>query len=156
MFTRMCFITSLSDNVRCKGHQTRLQVKRTSRLCLKRKLKSVWKSNAFKTWNVGCVLHFKCQRKIANTKIYEDKRDLYCSHMTHFHQKLIRSRPFLLLRLFRGILFTIFKVSVILLTVTRGRHIDISLSHQGELDTNMFSFSYTAYVIILYGLYLTN
>ena len=33
----------LSDNVRCKMHQTRLQVKRTSHLRLKRKLK-------------GCVL----------------------------------------------------------------------------------------------------
>ena len=31
----------LSDNVRCKMHQTCLQVKRTSRLRLKRKLKSV-------------------------------------------------------------------------------------------------------------------
>ena len=31
----------LSDNVQCKMHQTRLQVKRTSRLRLKRKLKSV-------------------------------------------------------------------------------------------------------------------
>ena len=31
------------DNVRCKMHQTRLQVKWTSRLRLKRKLKSVWK-----------------------------------------------------------------------------------------------------------------
>ena len=31
----------LSYNVRCKMHQTRLQVKRTSRLRLKRKLKSV-------------------------------------------------------------------------------------------------------------------
>ena len=26
--------------------------------------------------NAGCVLRFK--RKIANAKIYEDKRDLYC------------------------------------------------------------------------------
>ena len=33
----------VSNNVRCKMHQTRLQVKRTSRLRLKRKLKSVWK-----------------------------------------------------------------------------------------------------------------
>ena len=31
----------LSSNVPCKMHQTRLQVKRTSRLRLKRKLKSV-------------------------------------------------------------------------------------------------------------------
>ena len=28
--------------------------------------------------NAGCVLRFKCKRKIANAKIYEDKRDLYC------------------------------------------------------------------------------
>ena len=33
----------VSDNVRCKMHQMRVQVKRTSRLRLKRKLKSVWK-----------------------------------------------------------------------------------------------------------------
>ena len=42
----MCDVTGHShwiDNVRCKMHQTRLQVKRTSRLRLKRKLKSVWK-----------------------------------------------------------------------------------------------------------------
>ena len=32
---------NLSDNVRCKMHQMRVQVKRTSRLRLKRKLKSV-------------------------------------------------------------------------------------------------------------------
>ena len=40
----MCDVTGHShwiDNVRCKMHQTRLQVKRTSRLRLKRKLKSV-------------------------------------------------------------------------------------------------------------------
>ena len=42
----MCDVTGHShwiDNVRCKMNQTRLQVKRTSRLRLKRKLKSVWK-----------------------------------------------------------------------------------------------------------------
>ena len=33
----------------------------------------------FKTRNAGCVLRFKCKRKIANAKIYEDKRDLYCT-----------------------------------------------------------------------------
>ena len=33
--------TDRIDNVRCNMHQTRLQVKRTSRLRLKRKLKSV-------------------------------------------------------------------------------------------------------------------
>ena len=31
----------VSDNVRCKMHQMRVQVKQTSRLRLKRKLKSV-------------------------------------------------------------------------------------------------------------------
>ena len=31
-----------------------------------------------KTRNAGCVLRFKRKRKIANAKIYEDKRDLYC------------------------------------------------------------------------------
>ena len=63
----MCDVTGHShwiDNVRCKMHQTRLQVKRTSRLCLKRKLKN--------------KMRFKCKRKITNAKIYEDKRDLYC------------------------------------------------------------------------------
>ena len=30
-------------------------------------------------WNVGCVLRFKRKRKMANAKIYEDKRDLYCT-----------------------------------------------------------------------------
>ena len=43
-FAIMCDVTGHShwiDNVRCKMHQTRLQVKRTSRLRLKRKLKSV-------------------------------------------------------------------------------------------------------------------
>ena len=61
---------------RCKGgNQTRLQVKRTSRLRLKRKLKS--KSNAFKTRNTRFVLRFERKRKIANAKIYKNKRDLY-------------------------------------------------------------------------------
>ena len=78
LFTGMIFITWLRDNVRCKGHQICLKVKRTSRLRLKRKLKSVWKSNAFKTQNTGCVLHFERKRKIANAKIYEEKSDLYC------------------------------------------------------------------------------
>ena len=73
----MKYLHSLSDNVWCKGHQMHYQVKRTSRLRLKRKLKSFRKSNAFKTRDAGCVLCFKC--KIANAKIYEDKRDLYCS-----------------------------------------------------------------------------
>ena len=60
----MCDVTGHShwiDNVRCKMHQTCLQVKRTSRLRLKRKFKC-----------------FKRKRKITNAKIYEDKRDLYC------------------------------------------------------------------------------
>ena len=39
------------------------------------------KINAFKTRNVGCVLRFKRKRKITNAKIYEDKRDLYCTNM---------------------------------------------------------------------------
>ena len=42
----LCDVTGHShwiDNVRCKMHQTRLQVKQTSRLRLKRKLKSVLK-----------------------------------------------------------------------------------------------------------------
>ena len=63
------FITWLSDNVRYNGHKTRL--KRTSRLHLKHKLKSVWKSNAFK--NAKRRVRFERKRKIANTKIYEDK-----------------------------------------------------------------------------------
>ena len=33
----------------------------------------------FKTRNAGCVLRFKRKRKIANAKIYEDKRVLYCT-----------------------------------------------------------------------------
>ena len=33
----------------------------------------------FKTRNAGCVLRCKRKRKIANAKIYEDKRDLYCN-----------------------------------------------------------------------------
>ena len=33
----------------------------------------------FKTRNAWCVLRFKRKRKIANAKIYEDKRDLYCN-----------------------------------------------------------------------------
>ena len=53
-------------------HQTRLQVKRTFRL----RIKANWNLSENKT----CLkreTHFK--RKIANVKIYEDKRDLYCS-----------------------------------------------------------------------------
>ena len=57
----------LSDKVRCEMHQTRLHVKQTSHLRLKRKLKS--------------VCRFKRTRKIENAKIYEDKRDLYCMRM---------------------------------------------------------------------------
>ena len=68
-WNRACFPGWLSDTVRCRGHQTCLQVKRTSHLRIKRKLKSVWKSNAFKTRNAGCV--WRCECKIANAKIYE-------------------------------------------------------------------------------------
>ena len=50
----------------CKGHQTRLPVKRTS--C----------TFAFKT-QVEVCLKIKRKRKIANAKIYEDICDLYCS-----------------------------------------------------------------------------
>ena len=53
------------DNVRCKMHQARLHVKRTSRL----HLKCNWNLSENKT---------RLKRKIANAKIYEDKRDLYC------------------------------------------------------------------------------
>ena len=61
----LCAVRGIaSDNVRCKMHQTSLQIKRTSRL--KRE-----KQDAF--WR------FKRKRKIANAKIHEDKRDLYCT-----------------------------------------------------------------------------
>ena len=52
-------------------------VKRTSRLRLKRKLKSLWISNAFKTRNAGCVCFSNADAKSQTRKIYEDKRDLY-------------------------------------------------------------------------------
>ena len=49
-----------------------------------------WLKNSKRVWHepklhisrlpAGCVLRFKRKRKITNAKIYEDKRDLYCTH----------------------------------------------------------------------------
>ena len=50
-----------------------------------RLLKSVWKSNAFKTWNAGCVLRYERKRKI-------DKCDLYCKKILSFLVLSIRWR----------------------------------------------------------------
>ena len=43
--------------------------------------------------SAGCVLRFKRKRKIANAKIYEDKRNLYCSSVAiHGHNSAINCR----------------------------------------------------------------
>ena len=39
--------------------------------------------------NAGCVLGFKRKRKITNAKIYEDKRDLYCTHGYHIFGRFL-------------------------------------------------------------------
>ena len=51
----------------------------------------------FKTRNAGCVLRFKRKRKIVNAKIYEDKRDLYCtsSHLVILLHMGQRSRGYI-------------------------------------------------------------
>ena len=75
----MCDVTGHShwiDNVRCKMHQTRLQVKRTSRLRLNANLSENKMRLKREMQGAFCVLR---KRKITNAKIYEDKRDLYCS-----------------------------------------------------------------------------
>ena len=43
--------------------------------------------------NAGCVLRFKRKRKIANAKIYEDKRDLYCNVNSYSTQSRTHDRP---------------------------------------------------------------
>ena len=47
----------------------------------------------FKTRNAGCVLRFKRKRKIANAKIYEDKRDLYCMYISRRREYYICMHP---------------------------------------------------------------